>query len=338
MKKILSIMLAFAMLLALVACTNTGASNTPAEQPSSEGEPETPAVDMNVVVGFGGGASGGGFYTFSNVLALALTEAKIGNFAAQATTGGTNNLLLMEQGTLGIAVVNGVDATEAYTGSNEAFDGHALKKLRAICQWDGAVSALTVSMDINDFEELKGKKVVVGAPGSGEYNHFNRIFKVADFGWDDIDAQMLGAGEGKEALQNGLAVCQLNQGGIPYAALTELCLTGKIHVISFPEYILQGLCDVEGAPYNRGVIPANTYENQPEDIQTIAMPYGIYCTEDSLTEDQVYKICEYVFSHNDELAQQYATAHFDEEQSANFSSTVPYHPGAIKYYEEKGLM
>lgn len=348
-KKLSCLMLTFAMLLSLVACGGNTSNGTDTNGNTADiGNSDSSKTDTSVttptpqandtLIGFGGGASGGGFYTFSNILALALTDADIGNFSAQATTGGTNNCLLMQQGTLGIALINSVDATEAYTGSNEAFAEKPYENLRAILQWDTAYSVLAVSDKIEKFEDLKGKKVVVGAPGSGEYNHFNRIFSVASFGWDDIEAQMVGSSEGKDALLNGLADCQMNVGGIPYAALTEVCLSGKVHIISYPEDVLHGLCDVEGAPYNRGVIPAGTYEGQTEDVNCLAMPYGLFCDADALTDEQVYKICEYMFENEEALVAQYASVKLDEAQSADAFASVPYHPGAIKYYQDKGLM
>lgn len=338
MKKLLSRWLAIVSILGLLL-TATGcgdpAGNPAAPNDGSNSSP--PLASSHQVIGFGGGASGGGFYTFANLLSVKLTEAGIGQFSGQATTGGTNNALLMRSGELGICLMNGTDAMEAYTGSNDAFADNPYTDLRAILKWDSAYAVYVVSEDINTFGDLLGKKVVTGAAGSGEFNHTGRILSAADCTLDDINAQMVGVAEGKELLTNGLAAAQLHVGGIPYAAITELMLTGRLKLMSFPEEMLVPLCDVEGAPYIRGVIPANTYDGQEEEIYCLGIPYGIFCDADSLSEDQVYEICKYVFENCGELVEQYASAEFDLEESASFT-TVPYHPGAVKYYQEAGIL
>lgn len=333
MKRALSLIISLVLVISFVGCT----SNGPSYESDDVNTNTSKGTNGEEIIGFGGGASGGGFYTFANLLSVALTKDGIGQFSGQATTGGTNNALLMKAGELGIALMNGVDAMEAYTGSNEAFAGNPYTDLRAILKWDSAYAVYVVSNEINNFNDLIGKKVVVGGAGSGEFNHTNRILNAADISLDQIKAQMVGVGEGKEMLTNKLAVAQLHVGGIPYSAITELLLSGRLKLMSFPENIIEKLCDGSEAVYTRGIIPANSYEGQTDDIYCLGIPYGIFCTADSLTEDQVYQITKYIFENTEQITKNYASAKFDLEESSTFSE-VPYHPGAIKYYKEMGKL
>ena len=292
---------------------------------------------MSIIHGFGGGSSGGGYYTISQVLSQYLTENGIGTFTAQPTTGGGQNGLLMQAGELDIAVINGADCLGAYTGTREGFS-EPYTTIRALAiLYSGSIQIAVKDTDeINNFIDLKGRKFGVGNTGSGDNGHVNRILAALGMTIDDINAQYIGATESSDQLRDGQIDGFFQSGSVPYGPLTELVMAGKAKLLGFTQDQVDALCSGDSSVYFPTVIPAGTYDNQTEDVLTVALPTVLCVDANRIDEETAYMITKALYE-DPAVAELYAGFDLDPQVSVD-GVKIPLHDGAIKYYEEIGIL
>ncbi len=316
----------------------TAAAQTEAQTTATAEEPSSAAfVPDDTIHGFGGGASGGGYYTISNVLSQYFTDQGFGKFSAQPTTGGTQNALLMQEGSLDIAVINGADSLGAYTGTTESFS-EPYTDLRAIAVlYSGCMQFIVKNTDeINCINDLKGRRVGVGAAGSGDLNHSKRVYKAAGMDLEkDIDPQYIGTGEASTQLQDGQIDGFLNVASLPFAAVTELTSSGKGKLIGLTDEEVAALTTKEDSVYFAYTIPANIYKDQTEEIQSVALPTVLCVDANRISDELAYEITKNLYENVAEVNDLYAGFDLDPQKTID-ALKIPLHDGAKKYYEEIG--
>lgn len=343
---VLALVLTIAMMVGLMTgcgsspsgqSESTGASNNPASTAAPTAATQAPQKDDTIHV-IGGGSTGGGYHTISTVLAQYFSDKGIGNFTAQPTTGGVQNGLLMQAGELDVAIINGANCMEAYTASSENFS-EPYSNLRAIAVLYSGCFQMAVANkdDIQTMADLAGRKVGIGGTGSGDNGHAKRVFGACGFGVEGIDPQYIGVNESTDQLKDGHIDGFVNVGSLPLAVITDITMSGKGKIIGLTEEEVGKLTTGEDAVYFPYVIPANTYDNQPDELKTVALPTVLCVDADRISEEMAYEITKLIYENIDELKGLYAGFDIDPQASLD-AIKIPLHAGAERYYKEINLM
>jgi len=254
----------------------------------------------------------------------------------QATKASVENLNLLQQGRGEIAFTLGDSLKAAWEGDEEAGFKKPLNKLRAI----GAIYpnyiqiVATAESGIKTLADLKGKSLSVGAPKSGTELNSRAILKAAGMTYKDIGkVEYLPFAESVDLMKNRQLAATLQSAGLGVASLKDLSNSNEINVVSVPKEIV----DKIGPPFIAATIPANTYKGQDKDVPTAAV-VNFLVTNSDVPDDLAYQMTKLVFESLPDLQSAHAAARDIKLETAATGSPVPLHPGAIRYYKEKGLI
>jgi uncharacterized protein len=254
----------------------------------------------------------------------------------QATKASVENLILLQQGRGELAFALGDSLKAAWEGDEEAGFKAKLDKLRTI----GAIYpnyiqiVATADSGIRTLADLRGKRLSVGAPKSGTELNSRAILAAAGLSYRDIGrVEYLPFAESVDLMKNRQLDATLQSAGLGVASLKDLSSSAEIVVVSVPKAIV----DKIGPPFVAAKIPANTYTGQDKDVPTAAV-INYLVTSSAVSDDLAYQMTKLIFESLPELANSHvAGREIRLEQAAN-GSPVPLHPGAIRYYREKGLI
>jgi TRAP transporter TAXI family solute receptor len=186
---------------------------------------------------------------------------------------------------------------------------------------------------INSIEDLRGRSVSVGSPGSGTEIIALRVLEAAGIDPDsDIDRQQLGVDESVDAVRDGAIDAFFWSGGLPTGAVTDLATTNQIVLLPTVDY-LDALRSQYGEVYEETVIPAGTYEGVDEDAAVIGVPNYLVVNE-SMDEELAYQITRLLFDQQDALAEAHPEARNLDRDTALQVPPLELHPGAERYYSE----
>lgn len=189
---------------------------------------------------------------------------------------------------------------------------------------------------IKSFTDLKGKKVAVGAAGSGT-EVFNRmILEMYGMTYDHIKPQFLSAPEATEALKDGTVDAAMYLLGTPAPTIMELATQRKIVFITMEQERVKAFC--ERYPfYSPATVKAGTYKDQTTDFHTVNY-YGIFICNKDMEEKLAYDIVKAVFDHREELEKIHVAFKDIKLETATKSVAIPFHPGAERFLREKGVI
>jgi TRAP transporter TAXI family solute receptor len=191
------------------------------------------------------------------------------------------------------------------------------------------------SSGIKTLSDIKGKRVSVGAPGSGTADSVGTILSVAGIKYADINADFLDFANTAERIQDGQLDAGFVLAGFPTAAVMALAAQKEIDLVPFEDGLLDNL--VKAYPFFvKDVIPAGTYSGVNHDTPTPAVIAVLVC-DSELPEQLVYDITKAIFENLPELAPVHDKAKLVALEKALDGAAVEVHPGAAKYYTEKGL-
>jgi TRAP transporter TAXI family solute receptor len=290
----------------------------------------------------GGGSTGGTFIGVAGGFAQLFSKKTTSQANAQSTTGGGQNIILMEKKEFDFGIVDGFTLKQAISGE-EQFKGKAqADKLRAICSIYPTYFQQMVRMqaNINTMNDLKGHKLVVGGPASGTEIVTREVYKAHGYDYvtrRDILPEYLGVDAGMEQMRNNQVDGITSISNIPFGTYVELILINKGKIISLNADAIKKLSGAPGSAFVQTKIPAGTYKNQNEDIETVLVQTQL-TTRTDLKEDLVYEITKIIFENLDFLKQQHSAFKFLSLATATKGLSAPLHPGALKYYKEKGIV
>ena len=254
----------------------------------------------------------------------------------QATKASVENLILLELGRGEIAFTLGDSLKAAWDGDAEAGFKTKLEKLRTI----GAIYpnyiqiVATAESGIKTLADLKGKSLSVGAPKSGTELNSRAILTAAGLSYKDLGkVEYLPFAESVDLMKNRQLAATLQSAGLGVASLKDLSTSTEISVVSVPKEVV----DKIGPPFVSAMIPANTYTGQDKDVPTAAV-INYLVTSSAVSDDLAYQMTKLVFESLPELANSHAAGREIKLENAATGSPVPLHPGAIRYYKEKGLI
>ncbi|WP_066251317.1 TAXI family TRAP transporter solute-binding subunit [Neobacillus drentensis] len=293
--------------------------------------------NKNITIATAG--TGGAFYPIGAALAKQINNSKTGiRITNQASGGSVENVRLMENKEVEMAMLGGDSAQGAFDGTGE-FQGKSHKDLirGVFSMYSQPLSLVTFeSSKINSFSDLKGKRIAVGAPGSGSEVKSKIVLEDLGLHYDkDVKQQYLSFAEAVEGMKDGHIDAAFVWAGLPVPAIQDLATVKKIKLISFTDEEIQKVIKGNSFMYHE-VIPGGTYKGINEEIQTLAVNTQLVVRAD-VSEDTVYKFTKYVMEHLDSIHQ----AHKSMEELTKDTATnklIQLHPGAEKYYKEAGIL
>jgi hypothetical protein len=255
---------------------------------------------------------------------------------AQATKASVENLNLLDGGKGEIAFSLGDSLALAWAGDADAGFKKKLEGLRTVAAIYPNYIQVVASKEsgIKTLADLKGKRVSVGAPKSGTEINARAILGAAGLSYDDLGkVEYLPFAESVELMKNRQLDATLQSAGLGVASIRDLASAVPITVVEVPA------ADVEkiGLPYVAVTIPAGTYTGQDADVQTAGVQ-NFLVTRADLSDDLVYAMTKSMFDHLDQMAAAHAAAKGIKLDDAAKNSPVPLHPGAERFYKEKGAM
>jgi uncharacterized protein len=283
------------------------------------------------------GGTSGVYYPLGVAIAKIYSD-KIPNtkIQVQATKASVENLVLLQRGSGELAFTLGDSLKAAWDGDEEAGFRNKLDKLRTI----GAIYpnyiqiVATAESGIKTLADLKGKSLSVGAPKSGTELNSRAILSAAGMTYKDLGkVEYLPFAESVDLMKNRQLNATLQSAGLGVASLKDLSTSSPINVVSVPKEIV----DKIGPPFVAAIIPANTYTGQDKDVPTAAV-VNYLVTSSAVSDDLAYQMTKLIFDSLPELANAHAAGKEIKLDTAASGSPVPLHPGAIRYYREKGLI
>jgi hypothetical protein len=188
---------------------------------------------------------------------------------------------------------------------------------------------------VRTIADLKGKRISVGAPGSGTELNARAIVRAAGMSYDDFSkVEYLSFSESVELIKNRQLDVTLQSAGLGVASLRDLAASLRIVVVPIPAGIVKNV----GRPvYQQAIIPAGTYDGQVEDVETASIR-NVLVTHDNVPDDVVYRMTKTLFENLDRLVAAHVAAEGISRERASENLPVPLHPGAAAYYREVGLL
>lgn len=333
MKKVLSLILALAMVFALAACGE--------KQPSNDGntDGDKPARG-NVIMTFGTADTGGSMYPAGAAVSQVWTNNVQGvKCNTQTSTGSFQNCQDVSTGEVDVAVATSDVVLNAYNGTGKFADIGKLDNLRVIgAVYTSVLSGVTLkSSGLTYIHDLLGKRVAVGPAASATENATLAAFGVMGIDSSNTSLENLGLGDGADSVGDGILDAAFGFAGLPIGGQLNLAATKEIQVLDMTQEEIDKVL-AGNAAYIQTKIPAGTYTGQDNDANTFGVKCLIIVTAD-MDADLVYDLCKAMNEHTEELAA--GNALLKDMTDPSFLCTqmpIPLHDGAQKYYSEQGLI
>lgn len=342
MKKFAAFLVVFSLLFTLASC---GAPSEVLEPVNTQsGSDTTDDLSQNnddfvwpQFLSMGTGSNGGTAFVAGSVICQLLTDNFDTTATAQVTTGAGQSIELVRSGDCEFGLADQSACIEALTGQGTFVD-NAYKGLRVVCciynsYWEQMV---TTASGIESIDELAGQKCVVGGPNSGTLSSTSKVY--AAYGMDvdkDMSPEYVGISAGIELLQNRQAVSITAITPVPFSSFVELTTTDYARLIGMSDEAIENMIAADPS-FSKGVIPAGTYTNQTEDINTVLVPYLLVCDENA-NEEMVYQIVKSIYENIEYLKEQNSAFKELDLSTATDAITIELHPGAARFFEEAGI-
>lgn len=319
-KGVIAVIMISVMLLGLTACGGEG------------GESGKTAQNTNFV--FASGGTSGTYYPLAGAIAAEVNKQAGVNITVQSTGASKENVMLLSKKEADYAIIQNDVLDYAYNGTGIFTE--KVTGFKTVASIYPEVCQIVVASDsgINSVADLKGKRVSIGDAGSGVEQNALQILSAHGLTTDDINVSRLSFKESGNAFKDDQIDAFFVTAGVPNTAITELAVTRSLKLL-----------DIVGEPaeslkkdypfYTTVVIPKDVY-NTEADITTLGVRALIVCRED-LSEEDVYNFTKAMYENLASLSEAHAKAKEFKLEEAVSGVTVPLHPGAEKYYKEKGI-
>ncbi len=320
MKKAIALILAMLMVFALCACGSD--SDGDGDKAKDEG-----AVSLDFVTG----GDQGTYYAFGTVLAQQVSDKTSTSVTALTSQGSQANVEDLAAGSAQLGFVQSDVMSYAYNGEKLFTEKNTDFSVVAALYME-QVQIVTLDSSIKSVADLKGKTVSIGAVGSGVY--FNALDVLNEYGLseNDIKAQYLNFGDSADNLKDGKIDAAFVVAGAPTPAVQDLGTGKQVYLVSIDSEHMANL--VKNCPYYKEYTIDKSVYNTPEDITTVAVA-AVVIAKNDVPDAAIYNFVSAIFDNIDEIGHAKKS-----ELSLEFASSitdVPYHPGAAKYFAEKGI-
>ncbi|SNT02411.1 TAXI family TRAP transporter solute-binding subunit [Tropicimonas sediminicola] len=299
----------------------------PAAAQDREGWPSSIAI--------GTGSQGGTYFGYGSGFGAMISEALGINAGVEITGGPVQNVTLVEAGEHQLGFVTLGPADEARRGESPLMPGVPHENVRALFPMyqTPLQAAVLASSDIQSFQDLQGKRVGVGPAGGTSATYWTRFFENAE-GYDKVIVSNAGGSDTAGQLKDGLIDGFVYAAGLPTGAYAQLAVENDVRFLSMDEETLGKMMQIVPAmaPFT---IPANTYEDQPEDLQTVSL-WNFAISHKDMPESLAYEITALAMENHDRMVTNHAAAKETLPENVLKNQVIPFHPGAVKWFEENG--
>ena len=292
-------------------------------------------VEGKKFINIGTGGTAGTYYPIGGAIAEILTKEIPGTEAsAQSTGASVANVNMLGDGTIDLATVQNDIAYYAAHGT-EMFVDKKVDGLKGIASlYPETCQFVTLrSSGITSLADLKGKRVAVGAVGSGVEANARQILEAYGITYDDIDEQFLSFAEGASALKDGNVDVAVLTAGYPTASVQDIGAQNPIRLLPVEEKVADKLID-QYPFYTKTVIPAGTYAGFDEDVPSVSV-MAMLAAGPSVNEELGYTITKAIFSNLDRLQAAHAVGKQITRETVKDGMSLPMNEGAEKYFKEK---
>ncbi len=286
------------------------------------------------------GGTGGVYYPLGGGMAAALSKFVPGMQATAEVTGGSvDNLKLIGSGKPYIALAMADASQDAFKGEDK-FKGNAVPLRTLMILYPNRMHVVSIEgRGVAKMSDLKGKRVSTGSPGSATEVMAFRIIEAAGLDKDkDMKRERLGVAESVNAIKDGKIDAFFWVGGLPTAAVTDLANTPgtKLRMIDHSE-VVAAMNKKYGNLYVEDTIPKTMYKGMDTDNKQ-ATVMNILVTHANMDDKTAYNIVKTIFDKRTDLIAVHKEAeNFKLENQKASASPIPFHPGAAKYFAEKGF-
>ncbi len=282
------------------------------------------------------GGTGGTYYPLGGGLAEMINKHIEGASAVAEVTGASvENMGLVWRGDSDLALALADTVYQAHNGTGD-FEGRQLDNIRALASvYPNAVQLVSLAdSGVETLQDLKGKRVSVGAPGSGTELNARALLEANGISYDDFDPRRLNFNETADAIRDGDIEAGFWSVGPPTSSILNLATTRDIHLIPLSDEEVANAREAEPvfAPYE---LRAGLYDGMDESVQTIGIP-NVLAVSSEMDEEMAYQITRILFEHTDELIAVHPAANDTTVEFSIDSTPIPFHDGALRYYEEIG--
>lgn len=342
MKKTLALILALSLSLALASCgnpnqpSNSGTTSTPAASTGTTSTTTPPAGGSGETVTLATGGTSGTYYAYGGVMQTTLNPLlTTGQLNVTSTGASSANILEVADGNAQMSILQSDVLSYAHSGTD------LFTEAETSSQWVAGLYNETVQIisapGIKDVSELKGKTVCVGDVGSGTEVNARQVLEAYGMTTADITATNGSFGDAANDLKDGKIDAAFTVAGAPTTSITELDATAEFDMISLTPEAVEYL--TTNYPFLvQEDLPAGTYPNNIDyDVTCVAVKAVLVASED-LSEDFVYELLTQMFENQESMAATQAKFQFlTLENAVAGVGDVPMHPGAEKFYTEKGV-
>ncbi len=296
------------------------------------------AAAQNISVATGG--TGGVYYPMGGGLAAVLSKYVPGMQATAEVTGGSvDNLKLIASGKPYVGFSMSDAAQDAYRGEDKFKSGKVAVRTLAVLYPNRMHVVSVEGRGIGKMADLKGKRVSTGSPGSATEVMAFRLIEAAGLDKDkDMKRERLSVAESVNAIKDGKIDAFFWVGGLPTAGVTDLANTPgtKIKMIDHADAVA-AMNRKYGNLYVTDVIPKDTYRGMDSDNKQ-ATVMNILVAHESMDDKTAYNIVKTIFERREDLiAVHKEAASFKLDNQRADATPIPFHPGALKYFAEKGV-
>ncbi len=290
------------------------------------------AQDLSIATG----GTGGVYFPYGGGLAEVINRHVDGATASAEVTGASvENVALISRGDSDLALALADTVYQGFHGEG-AFEGRQVSELRALASiYPNAVQIVTLAdSGITSIDDLRGQRVSVGAPGSGTEVSAQTLLAANGITYDDFTPERLNFNETADALRDGDIAAGFWSVGPPTSSIMNLATTRSIRIVALTEEQIAASIEAEPtfAPY---VLRADTYEGMDDGVLTISTPNVLIVHED-MDEELAYNITRAMFENVAELIAIHPAANDTTVEFSIDSTPIPFHPGALRYFEEVG--
>ncbi|MCR4419240.1 MAG: TAXI family TRAP transporter solute-binding subunit [Clostridia bacterium] len=326
-KRLLGALLS-ALLLAMLVSGGCGKSG---ESGAGGGQAGGAVVRLSL----GTGGTGGTYYPYGAAVAKIINNYVPGVEATAEVTGASvENLRLVGSGEIQMGL---------------AMDDAVYHALKGIVEFNAPVKVYTLfemyphflhmvalhDTPVDKVNDLRGKKVSVGAPGSGTEVMSRQVLESLGITYNDFTVHRLSFSENTEALRDNVIDVGIWSVGPPTSSIMDLATTHKIKMIGLSQEEIQKVTSQH--PYYHAMeLPAGTYRGVDSAVPGLSV-WNTCVVSPELSEDMVYSIVKALFEHVNELIEVYPGAKWTTPESTVKYATAPLHPGVVKYFREIGI-
>lgn len=294
------------------------------------------SAKTNLIMATGG--TSGTYYSYGgNICNLLNTKIANMNVTAQSTGASKENIRLVGSKEAELAIVQNDVMDYAYSAT-ELFEGEKVENIRTVAVLYPEIIQIVVSPDsgINSIADMKGKRISVGDAGSGVEANAKQILEAYGLSFDDIKASHLSFSESATAYKDKQLDGFFVTAGLPNAAIQEITALSSLKILSVEDEIADKL--ISKYPfYTKFAISKDSYKGMDADANTLAVMATLIAGKE-VKEDVVYDLTKALFENQSELGEAHAKGKELSLEGAVEGVSVPFHPGAEKYYKEKGII